>query len=458
MPVKPKVGVQLLVGTPLLAKSELTKVCGWRNTTHSLTSNYLLFPEPLKPTTTWTFTPKPPVITRTSTVMPQAPPEWGRPSNLEEVFETRELPEFQSSYFKSAALSTSVRQQDARRRALMGNDAGAVSDLGIGAASRKRCRDIFGSDSENSNSRDKNTRTPKVPTPPILLVASTFPHTEANLLSNTPFVSAHLFIDLVCAIMIESSSATHCLGPVQPHCNPCPAPPISPPPVAAEILTVITEYPIFRKIESHPTYSYRLPALEWNAPYARGAWIIPLNGPALVSEGSPASVIDECGHVPPSDMSGSSEATAEPPWLIHWTPSAVKGAWHTLKTVRKNNAMGSIGLYFECDEGDRKDLPHPRRSSTPCVTGNSTSSHARSSPTNDSIRRNEWIKVCCDGRHALRIRTVLAQFRANDDHSTRALRVAGGTGLAQDATARRKVLEGAKLVYVDELGSPILIA
>jgi hypothetical protein len=53
---------------------------------------------------------------------------------------------------------------------------------------------------------------------------------------------------------------------------------------------------------------------------------------------------------------------------------------------------------------------------------------------------------------------VLAQFRANDDHSTRALRVAGGTGLAQDATARRKVLEGAKLVYVDELGSPILIA
>lgn len=224
--------------------------------------------------------------------------------------------------------------------------------------------------------------------------------------------------------------------------------------MTVEILAVITEHPIFRKIGSHPTYSYNLPALEWNAPYARGAWIVPLNGPALVSEGSSAYVIAECGHVPSSDASGSSD---EPPWLIYWTPSAVNGAWHTLKTVRKNNAMGSIGLYFECDEDDRKDLPHPQGSGTPFATGDSSGSYACNSPTNGSIRRNEWIKVCCDGRYALRIRTVLAQLRA-DDHDTRAPRPAGETGLAQGVRARRRVLEGAKLVYVDELGNPIFVA
>lgn len=134
-----------------------------------------------------------------STAMPQTPPEWGRPSNLEEVFETRELPEFQSTYFKSGAVSTSVKQSDGRRETLMRNDVGGVSELGNKVASRKRRHDILGSDSEESNPHDKNPRTPKVPTPPILLVASTFPHRGADLPPNTSFVSAHPFIDLVCA-------------------------------------------------------------------------------------------------------------------------------------------------------------------------------------------------------------------------------------------------------------------
>jgi len=222
----------------------------------------------------------------------------------------------------------------------------------------------------------------------------------------------------------------------------------------------ITEFPVFHKIESHPTSLYNLPGLEWDAPYARGAWIIPLNGPAVVSEGSSASVIDKCGHVSMSSsgVSGSSEESAEEQCPIYWSPNAVKTAWNTLRMVRKNNAMGSIGLHFEYDEDDRKDLTHPRRSNAPCIGSNSPSSHSYRRSPKAPVRRNEWIKLCCDGRHALRIRTVLAQLRANDDLDVRARRSIGEAGPAEGTQIRRKVLEGAKLVYVDELGSPILIA
>jgi len=205
---------------------------------------------------------------------------------------------------------------------------------------------------------------------------------------------------------------------------------------------------------------YNLPELEWDAPHARGAWIIPLNGPAVVSEGSSASVIDECGHVSLSlsGVSGSSEESAEQQCPIHWSPNAVRAAWNTLRMVRKNNAMGSIGLYFEYDEDDRKDLTHPRRSNASRKSSNSPSSHSYHRSTRTPVRRNEWIKLCCDGKHALRIRTVLAQLKANDDLDVRARRSIGEAGPAEGTQTRRKVLEGAKLVYVDELGSPILIA
>ena len=205
---------------------------------------------------------------------------------------------------------------------------------------------------------------------------------------------------------------------------------------------------------------YNLPELEWNAPYARGAWIIPLNGPAVVSEGSSASVIDECGHVlvSSSGVSGSSEESAERQCPIHWSPNAVRAAWNTLRMVRKNNAMGSIGLHFEYDEDDRKDLTHPRRSNTPRIGSNSPSSHSYHGSTKAHVRRNEWIKLCCDGRYALRIRTVLAQLKANDNLDVRDRRTIGQAGPAERTKSRRKVLEGAKLVYVDELGNPILIA
>lgn len=139
--------------------------------------------------------------------MPQTLPEWGKLSNLEEVFETRELPEFQSSYIKSTVIS------EARRRTLAHRDVGEVSGLGIEVSSLKRRRDIFASDLEEFNSRERVNRTPKSPTPPILLVPSTFPGSGVERSSNTPFVSAHLFIDLVCAIHGLIVFATHSLGP-----------------------------------------------------------------------------------------------------------------------------------------------------------------------------------------------------------------------------------------------------
>ena len=120
--------------------------------------------------------------------------------------------------------------------------------------------------------------------------------------------------------------------------------------------------------------------------------------------------------------------------------------------------MGSIGLHFEYDEDDRKDLTHPRRSKASRIGSNSASSHSYHRSTKAHVRRNEWIKLCCDGRHALRIRTVLAQLKANDDLDVRARRTIGEARPAEGTKTRRKVLEGAKLVYVDELGSPILIA
>lgn len=120
--------------------------------------------------------------------------------------------------------------------------------------------------------------------------------------------------------------------------------------------------------------------------------------------------------------------------------------------------MGSIGLYFERDDDDRKDLAHSRCSNTPSIAGNSSGSLARNPPSNARVRKNEWIKVCCDGVYALRIRMVLAQLKAKGDISANTRRTIREAGLAGDAQAQHKVLEGAKLVYVDELGSPILIA
>lgn len=166
------------------------------NTIHLLKNDCSLFLEPLKPATFWTFARKPPVIKRANAAMSQTLPEWGKLSHLEEVFETRELPGFQSTCLKSAVASTSVTPC---RRASTRHDGVEARDASVEVASRKRRRDIFASDSEESNFRERDTRTTKPSTPPIILVPSTFRNRDAESPSYTPFVSAHLFIDLVCA-------------------------------------------------------------------------------------------------------------------------------------------------------------------------------------------------------------------------------------------------------------------
>ncbi len=82
----------------------------------------------------------------------------------------------------------------------------------------------------------------------------------------------------------------------------------------------------------------------------------------------------------------------------------------------------------------------------------------------------EWIRLVCDGLHALRIRTVLECFKVDEQSditevvpkSSRNARPAADkhkeVGGHKDNRSSRAVMRGSRLVYTDDLGRPILVA
>lgn len=76
-------------------------------------------------------------------------------------------------------------------------------------------------------------------------------------------------------------------------------------------------------------------------------------------------------------------------------------------------------------------------------------------------RPREWIKVHCDARYALQLRTVFDKWSAVERISSSVLAKHSAPSVGKSGTdnaRKRFVLKGMRLVFIDELGRPVVVA
>ncbi|KAF9518752.1 hypothetical protein BS47DRAFT_194860 [Hydnum rufescens UP504] len=280
--------------------------------------------------------------------------------------------------------------------------------------------------------------------------------------------------------------------------------PRTPQPESADAVS-IPDHPIHLNL-MHPLNMPPLPSLSssttsrpWNSVDSRGAWIVPLVGPALHSTGTPASTLASRSLLPPApdtpsavmnpNTSTASMFPAVPPATrplveqirILWTPESLPQFWSLLIRIRKKAVLGPIGFSLEREDLvnliKHEHLPHPQGPSLISSSHGSVSAHPSGGRhrAGKQTQRHEWIKIYCESRYALRLRTILEHFRAvesfegpsssagvkgrsNADHGVSEPASALATGDSKVDERSRKILLGTKLVFVDDLGRPAIVS
>ncbi|ORY78376.1 hypothetical protein BCR35DRAFT_100874 [Leucosporidium creatinivorum] len=197
---------------------------------------------------------------------------------------------------------------------------------------------------------------------------------------------------------------------------------------------------------SHPPQTYdprSYPsALASLAPGRRGAWIIPVSGALPIPQTSsstwclPPSIISGLGA--PIKPQRSSKGKLK---TIEWTDARLIALWTVLTSLHQRAPMGEVKTTCFLSSTALPSpslLPRatPSRLSSPLL-----SSHAQSlSPWPDHIR------IAGDAHLALPLRGLISIVTAKQ------------SGRAEDQYDTEKFLEGARLVWVDEAGRPVLVA
>ncbi|KDQ07553.1 hypothetical protein BOTBODRAFT_180634 [Botryobasidium botryosum FD-172 SS1] len=220
-----------------------------------------------------------------------------------------------------------------------------------------------------------------------------------------------------------------------------------------------------------------------STPFARSIWIIPVFGHGFLASRSTPSTSEEMSHayadlspaqiLPGLPLLSPTKAPASKSVTIAWTNSSLRTFWDLLLNTQKHGLFGSIGISFESTQSrtrSSKFIPYPSdtEGEKPART------HAL------------YIKLYHDARCAMRLRSLLDSYKEDailrpssslasiqpnvsnasihDVSVSRApsLPVMSSGKSAKDArpsqAQKKKILRGAKLMLVDELGEPLLIS
>ncbi|KAF8323938.1 hypothetical protein DL93DRAFT_55954 [Clavulina sp. PMI_390] len=396
--------------------------------------------------TSWVYATRPPKIPRTRLAMNvhKDIPAWGTAYRIDEMVETNDLPEFVSGIPKPASTlmpstilvsgaSSPEKPQDLSNK------------RSIGCSPRKRSRTP---DPDTPAKLARTSGGPKKRHPPILAQHPSYPNDilEDTRIKNRRYVSARLFISSVrCAHYCRVCNLLMEVRPLQPYSKSWPTT-RNLKPLRADIMNRIKEFEPFQEVNQPATVSALSifnppsPPVRWNGPNAYGAWIIPVNGTSFHPRASSGRLARE------NAVELSSDRDANFARTIHWTGPGLIMLWNNIVTIRKAGTLGPIGISLESQidcSGRGLGEGHP-----PPVA---EAIHSRTSQANvaalPSNEPQEWLKIRCEGKYALRIRTLLGQIRPH--RSQVGDKVNSGNA---------KILEAATLLYVDQLGTPILLA
>lgn len=270
------------------------------------------------------------------------------------------------------------------------------------------------------------------------------------------FQPENALIQYACSVDFALATITYVFNDTQPYSKPSPTPRKPHPPPTEEFLVKVTEYPVVKVFHPLSVPKTSFPPLYWDAPYARGAWIVPVNGPAIDPIASSGKLMNS-STLGQNLRSPESPSSLDAPTTIQWTLQGVKAFWLILRKIRRDHQIGPLGVHFEssddCDSHELLSMPGApsRNHAAKEVEASSSNRPLRRTPP---PQRREWFKVHCEGIYALRVRMLLSHIKTPELPTM----ASGVPGPSPASSVNRKILDGARLLYVDELGKPLLLA